>query len=407
MSQSINSNSFKLFAKSPRPSSSRSLLAPKITDSDFFKFKKSNSLIFGDNVETECLIERVSNMFFETHFACSPKCLLKNPWNSEFRNQYLKSNNPFLKPLAYHFVRCFIKIPSRSTSGIVYIAPCGVVLNSYALISRYLFVTCCEILDIDNFTFSRNLHIARRVCPAKNLINPDISNGLEKNPVPLISNVPEEANLDRQYIKDSIYDKQVLKENKSILSKLGQCHEICSPFCFKNCKCTGIQDLPYLFKRLFDHKKIIYECTSKCDCSIHCYQKVVSRGLNTELQVYRIPKKGWAVRATHFITKGMFVCAYVGDIITSEAKNQDGSSDEYAATVGKITTNNNGTFTVDRDNFSDPKSIIIDGLNKSNLACYINHSCNPNLFVNTVVIENDLNLMTVTFALFAIRYSSV
>lgn len=47
--------------------------------------------------------------------------------------------------------------------------------------------------------------------------------------------------------------------------------------------------------------------------------------------------------------------------------------------------------------------MLLEGLSESNLACYVNHSCNPNLFSQLVVIENGHGQLVPTYGLFAIR----
>ena len=52
---------------------------------------------------------------------------------------------------------------------------------------------------------------------------------------------------------------------------------------------------------------------------------------------------------------------------------------------------------------NESKTMLLEGLSESNLACYVNHSCNPNLFSQLVVIENGHGQLVPTYGLFAIR----
>jgi hypothetical protein len=43
----------------------------------------------------------------------------------------------------------------------------------------------------------------------------------------------------------------------------------------------------------FDNQNVIYECNSKCACTIECGNRVVERGRQVELQLFRTQNKGW------------------------------------------------------------------------------------------------------------------
>lgn len=66
----------------------------------------------------------------------------------------------------------------------------------------------------------------------------------------------------------------------------------------------------------------IFECNQRCKCSAKCHNRVMQNGMKCQLQVFATQRKGWGVRALHFIPKGTFVCAYSGQILTDEEANK-------------------------------------------------------------------------------------
>lgn len=71
----------------------------------------------------------------------------------------------------------------------------------------------------------------------------------------------------------------------------------------------------------------IYECNAKCHCNSnpqHCANRVVQRGIQHRLQVFRstVLELAWGVRALDDIPQGSFVCSYVGRIYTEEESDK-------------------------------------------------------------------------------------
>lgn len=54
---------------------------------------------------------------------------------------------------------------------------------------------------------------------------------------------------------------------------------------------------------------------------------MVQHGLNERFQLFRTNGKGWGVRSLRYISKGSYVCEYVGEIISdSEADHREDDS---------------------------------------------------------------------------------
>ena len=56
----------------------------------------------------------------------------------------------------------------------------------------------------------------------------------------------------------------------------------------------------------------IYECNDRCKCNQQCKNRVVQKGLQCRLQMFKTQKKGWGIRCLDDIARGTFVCIYTG-----------------------------------------------------------------------------------------------
>lgn len=138
----------------------------------------------------------------------------------------------------------------------------------------------------------------------------------------------------------------------------------------------------------------IYECNKKCGCGDDCSNKVVQKGRQVRLSIYRTTNGcGWGVKAKQLIKKGTFVCQYVGEVITSEEAEIRG--EKYDA--------DGRTYLFDLD-FNDPDNCMytVDAAMYGNISHFINHSCDPNCGVFAVWI-NCLDPNIPCLGLFALR----
>nr|XP_033779442.1 histone-lysine N-methyltransferase SUV39H1 isoform X2 [Geotrypetes seraphini] len=121
----------------------------------------------------------------------------------------------------------------------------------------------------------------------------------------------------------------------------------------------------------------IYECNSRCRCGPTCHNRVVQRGIQYDLCIFRtINGRGWGVRTLQKIRKNSFVMEYVGEIITSEE----------AERRGQIYDRQGATYLFDLDYVEDVYTV--DAAYYGNISHFVNHSCNPNLQVYNVFIDN-------------------
>jgi len=135
---------------------------------------------------------------------------------------------------------------------------------------------------------------------------------------------------------------------------------------------------------------MIYECHEKCQCFTTCSNVLVQKGPHPQLQVFATPLKGWGLRATVDLRKGMFVCEYAGEIISPE---------EARIRFTDRRPGQRNFILVLREFFGSSGMVmtLIDPTSVGNIGRYINHSCQPNLVmvpVRTDTIVPKLCLFT-------------
>lgn len=68
----------------------------------------------------------------------------------------------------------------------------------------------------------------------------------------------------------------------------------------------------------------IYECSHLCDCRQKgtCANAVTQRGVNTKCSVRWTEDRGFGLFAEEDISKGSFLCCYVGEVISTAEANR-------------------------------------------------------------------------------------
>ena len=140
----------------------------------------------------------------------------------------------------------------------------------------------------------------------------------------------------------------------------------------------------------------IYECNKACACSksVSCHNRVVQKGRTVQLVIFRTANnRGWGVKAGDNIKAGTFVTEYVGEVISSEEAERRG---QYYDARGC-------TYLFDLDyNKGDQNPYTVDAAKCGNVSHFINHCCDPNLYVFNVWV-NCLDPDLPRLALFASR----
>ncbi|KAF1588179.1 Histone-lysine N-methyltransferase SUV39H1, partial [Eudyptes moseleyi] len=160
----------------------------------------------------------------------------------------------------------------------------------------------------------------------------------------------------------------------------------------------------------------IYECNSRCRCGADCPNRVVQKGIRYDLCIFRTGNgRGWGVRTLERIRKNSFVMEYVGEVRACPGRGAGGAgarrgrdmaappqiiTSEEAERRGQVYDRQGATYLFDLDYVEDVYTV--DAAHYGNISHFVNHSCDPNLQVYNVFIEN-LDERLPRIALFATR----
>uniref|UniRef100_F6SXS1 Histone-lysine N-methyltransferase eggless n=1 Tax=Ciona intestinalis TaxID=7719 RepID=F6SXS1_CIOIN len=268
------------------------------------------------------------------------------------------SINPLMKPLVMGWTREIKhtkQIKYRSAYHVCYRAPCGKTCRNMADVMRYKYILECRIneLDIDHFCF--NYKVRTQTDPLPNhdhkYYSADYSKGKEDIPISCVNEITNEPPPKMPYTKVRVPGKGVKINTSSNFMVCCDCPDNCRDRSKCPCQqltvqattcCRGSKiksDAGYKNKRLFSFLPTgVYECNPKCKCNMQCRNRLVQKGLQCRLQLFKTHKKGWGVRCLDDIPQGSFVCIYTGKIQTEENANQEGllNGDEYLAELDHI-----------------------------------------------------------------------
>ncbi|TYJ43670.1 hypothetical protein E1A91_A03G168600v1 [Gossypium mustelinum] len=261
----------------------------------------------------------------------------------------------------------------------------------------------------DNLTSQNQVHFVRgKVSRVQQelpgLVCKDLSNGQEDKCIPVFNFYnPSLAPTGFKYINSIKVAKNV-----SIPPDAPGCN--CRGKCTnpRSCSCAQLNggDFPYVSRdggRLFEAKDVVFECGPNCGCGPECVNRSSQQGLKYQLEVYRTKEKGWAVRSSDFIPSGAPVCEYVG-ILRKNDELEDISENDYIFEIDCWHTMKGiggrerrlGDVSLPMSNLvdevdertleSEPEpEFCIDASSFGNVARFINHSCDPNLFVQCIL----------------------
>ena len=141
-----------------------------------------------------------------------------------------------------------------------------------------------------------------------------------------------------------------------------------------------------------DYCQPVFECNSCCACPETCPNRVVQKGLQLKLQVFKTKHKGWGLKTQQTIRKFTFVCEYAGELISVQ---------EAEKRAQKL-THETGNYLIVLREHSSQNHILrthVDARFHGNASRFINHSCNPNLVMVPVRVDS----IVPRLALFAAR----
>uniref|UniRef100_T1JED5 Histone-lysine N-methyltransferase n=1 Tax=Strigamia maritima TaxID=126957 RepID=T1JED5_STRMM len=252
-------------------------------------------------------------------------------------------------------------------------------------------IMCCLDKNSQSWmalSMSRQLrHFAKSsISRSEQILHRDITHGKEMCPIQCVNGVDNESfPVDYLYIIENC-ETTPLAIDRCITS-LQSCS--CEDDCLANsCTCSSLSLKCWYTKEgsllpefnLLD-PPMIFECNRACRCWKNCNNRTVQHRKLNRLQLFRTQGKGWGVRALRDISRGTFICEYVGELISdSEADQRDDDS-----------------YLFDLDN-RDGETYCIDARYYGNISRFINHLCEPNLVpVKVFVDHQDLRFPRIAF----------
>ncbi|KAL8108941.1 hypothetical protein AgCh_025149 [Apium graveolens] len=242
------------------------------------------------------------------------------------------------------------------------------------------------LLTTDQVQFAGG-QVPKSASDLRGLVCEDISDGQENVPIPATNLVDDPPFAPTERVKLPV-------------KSLG-CN--CSGNCAysKTCFCATLNgsNLPYVHRdggRLIEPKAVVYECGPNCGCGPGCVNRISQRGIKYQLEVYRTPRKGWAVRSWDYIPSGAPVCEYIGKLMKTDDVDAI-PENNYIFDIDCLQTMKGldgrerrlGSVCIPSSENDDDKDIVpefcIDAGPTGNVARFINHSCQPNLFVQCVL----------------------
>ncbi|NXJ62156.1 SETMR methyltransferase, partial [Rostratula benghalensis] len=158
-----------------------------------------------------------------------------------------------------------------------------------------------------------------------------------------------------------------------------------------SCLCRG-ENYSGLCLRLEEEEfsRPVFECNSMCRCGESCPNRVVQRGLQFRLEVFKTQRKGWGVRPLECIAKGRFVCEYAGEVL---------GSNEARRRIGAQRREDSNYILALREHLHSGRVMetFVDPTHVGNVGRFLNHSCHPNLVMVPVRVDS----MVPKLALFA------
>ncbi|KAI1700469.1 SET domain-containing protein [Ditylenchus destructor] len=125
-------------------------------------------------------------------------------------------------------------------------------------------------------------------------------------------------------------------------------------------------------RKNFGPKEWIVECSEQCSCDVNSSTRLVQRGRQIPIVLFRTLDRGWSVRAAVRIQRRSFVMEYVGEVTTvKQAEKQKPQTYQ---------------FQMDGCGASEC-AFVVDAAKFGNEARFVNHSCDPNMVVHPVYAD--------------------
>jgi len=225
----------------------------------------------------------------------------------------------------------------------------------------------------------------------------DMSMGKENFPVSLFNDIDEDRDpLLFEYVARPVYPSGL---GEKVFGDWGRGCE-CATNCTVDCYCAKMNggELPYDRNGiLLRGKPVVYECGSSCRCPPSCLNRVSQRGLRNMLEVFRSRETGWGVRSFDLIRAGSFICEFSGIVLTKQQADVLSANGECLVCPNRF-PGRWAEWGDISDVFPDyvppvlpslpEPGFSIDVSRARNVACYMSHSCSPNVFVQFVLYDH-------------------
>ncbi|WVZ88149.1 hypothetical protein U9M48_034697 [Paspalum notatum var. saurae] len=227
----------------------------------------------------------------------------------------------------------------------------------------------------------------------------DLSSKIEKVPVSHVNDDDEKGPSYFNYVTEMEYSRPLSKPEPS---QCCNCPSVCLPG-DTNCSCIQLNggNLPYSSSGLLvKHISMLYECSSMCQCSQNCPNRITQKGVNLKFEVFWTRDCGWGVRSWDPIRAGTFICEYTGKVIHEIDMNTNGEEDEYTFNTSlpsvKALKWNLGAESLKIEETNSTLTsesltklpIVISAKISGNVARFLNHSCSPNLLWQPVQYDH-------------------
>ncbi|KAL7145081.1 hypothetical protein ABFS83_07G055300 [Erythranthe nasuta] len=145
-------------------------------------------------------------------------------------------------------------------------------------------------------------------------------------------------------------------------------------------------------------KPLVFECGPHCRCPPTCRNRVTQKGIKNRFEVFRSRETGWGVRTLDLIQAGSFICEYAGIVLTREQAELVTMNGDNLVYPSRFSENWKewGDLSKVSAEYScptypsvPPLDFAVDVSRMRNLACYMSHSSNPNVFVQLVLYDHN------------------
>ncbi|RWW52204.1 hypothetical protein BHE74_00041397 [Ensete ventricosum] len=175
----------------------------------------------------------------------------------------------------------------------------------------------------------------------------------------------------------------------------------CISNCSADCYCAKKNGSEFAYDEngiLLRGKPLIYECGPLCRCAPSCPNRVSQKGVKHQLEVFRSKETGWGVRSLDLILAGTFICEFSGIVLTQQQTEIFSANGHCLVHPGQFPERWKewGDVSDILPDYMSPNfpslpslNISIDVSTARNVACYLSHSCCPNVFVQFVLFDHN------------------